>query len=379
MKFLIYGNILSGFGLLTRSLITLFSGGDVGTAALPFGFLIVHIVSFVFVKLEKAETFVNILLIGRVFFWHILPLYALCNDILSEAFGLFLLKAMIEITFLFQIVMGIVARRLYQVVLMVILSGLCIFFRTNFFPQELDVSGDGVIIVIIWMAWAITAILAFILWKAIADAEYGKKVKEEFLSRISHDLRTPLNAIHGFTELLSSTPLNEEQVSYVNIVTSAAGQLVDITNDINSLTSVRNDRQGYARGTAHAGEILGGALSAVRTAADKRRVRLEAGDYLRNLRQVRGDLNTCSHALEHLIRFVIKSSEPGTSLRFDITVEDRNIRFAVTGRFRVPLQYLSKAKWKVPDDQIPDPAGAGAIHILVSLKFAEIFGGAVGA
>ncbi|HLN52523.1 MAG TPA: ATP-binding protein [Lentimicrobium sp.] len=64
------------------------------------------------------------------------------------------------------------------------------------------------------------------------------KVKEEFLSNMSHEMRTPLNAIIGFTDLLIDTNLAQEQKRYLNAVMQSSRHLLDTVNDILDLSKL---------------------------------------------------------------------------------------------------------------------------------------------
>jgi PAS domain S-box-containing protein len=64
------------------------------------------------------------------------------------------------------------------------------------------------------------------------QAEMASKAKSEFLANMSHEIRTPLNGVIGFTDLLKSTPLNEQQQKYVSNANSAGHALLGIINDI---------------------------------------------------------------------------------------------------------------------------------------------------
>lgn len=59
------------------------------------------------------------------------------------------------------------------------------------------------------------------------------KMKDTFLSHISHETRTPLNGIIGMADLLSSTTeLTETQSDYVHTIKQCGFQLLDLINDI---------------------------------------------------------------------------------------------------------------------------------------------------
>lgn len=70
------------------------------------------------------------------------------------------------------------------------------------------------------------------LERAKKEAEEANEFKSSFLARMSHEIRTPLNAITGMAYLLKKTEASLTQKMYIENITQASANMLNIINDI---------------------------------------------------------------------------------------------------------------------------------------------------
>ncbi len=74
----------------------------------------------------------------------------------------------------------------------------------------------------------------------VSDVQQLEQIKQDFISRVSHEMRTPLHGIMGMIEILQTSELNEEQRSMVDIAQAKSDVLLTLINDILEYSKIQS-------------------------------------------------------------------------------------------------------------------------------------------
>ncbi|MFC3625787.1 CHASE domain-containing protein [Vogesella amnigena] len=220
----------------------------------------------------------------------------------------------------------------------------------------------------------------------ITQRQRVERMKDEFVSTISHELRTPMNALIGLAYLLEQTPLNAEQQQLLGKLQQAGHALLSIINDVLDYSKIEAGRLEVESQPFSVEEVLQGALDMFRTQAQQKGLALQlqlqdglprglCGDALR-LRQVLVNL------LSNAIKFTAEGGVSVTVTATDVDSQDsllQRVEVSDTGIGMSPeVQARLFKPFSQADTSTTRRFGGTGLGLSIARRLVEMMGGQIG-
>ena len=152
------------------------------------------------------------------------------------------------------------------------------------------------------------------LIKAKVQAEEGDRLKTAFLANMSHEIRTPINGIIGFAELLKMPDLDQDsQDQYISIIEKSGDRMLNIINDIISLSKVDSGQMGISISRTNINEQLDFIYAFFKKEVEQKGIKLiYEKSLLENEAYIDTDREKVYAVLTNLVKNAIKFTQSGS-------------------------------------------------------------------
>ena len=211
----------------------------------------------------------------------------------------------------------------------------------------------------------------------------ANEAKSLFLANMSHEIRTPLNGIVGFTEILRSTNLTEEQEEFLSIIDKSSENLLSIINNILDLSKIESNKIEIENIVFDAAEEFDSAVETYGVAATEKNIDLNYYMDPAISPKLKGDPTKIKEIIINLLSNAVKFTSYGGEINLEILkVQDENGRNAV--KFTVKDNGIGMTKdqqsrifdaFSQADVSVTRKYGGTGLGLTISSQFVELMGG----
>lgn len=212
-------------------------------------------------------------------------------------------------------------------------------------------------------------------------AEESDRLKLAFLANMSHEIRTPMNGILGFTELLKSPNLtSEEQQEYVKIIEKSGIRMLNIINDIISISKVESGQVEIALSETNINEQIEYLFTFFRPEASQKGIHLFIKTPLPPEKaSINTDREKVYAILTNLVKNALKFTDFG-SIEFGYVKKGDYLEFYVkdTGLgISNSQQKIIFERFRQANDTISRSHEGSGLGLAISKAYVEMLGGKI--
>ena len=149
------------------------------------------------------------------------------------------------------------------------------------------------------------------LIQARNEAQAANRAKSAFLATMSHEIRTPLNAVVGMSELLLSSPLNQEQHEFAEIIIDSSKQLVSMISSILDFSKLEAGEIRLENSPVKIREVVDSVVSICQNSGPTSKVKLRTNVDASVPKRVQCDELRLKQVLVHIVGNALKFTPQG--------------------------------------------------------------------
>jgi len=219
------------------------------------------------------------------------------------------------------------------------------------------------------------------LIKAKEQAEESDRLKSAFLANMSHEIRTPMNGILGFTKLLKEPKLSgENQQEYIKIIERSGNRMLNIINDIISISKVESGQMEISQTDTNVNEQVKYLYTFFKNEANQRGVEITYTTTLADKESnIKTDKEKLYAILTNLVKNAIKFTDAG-SIAFGYTKKGEFLEFYVkdtgTGISENQKKIIFE-RFRQAHESISRSFGGSGLGLTISKAYVELLGGKI--
>ena len=153
----------------------------------------------------------------------------------------------------------------------------------------------------------------------VSRAKYLDRMKNEYITMMSHKILTPLTNIKWAAGVLSGHNLDEQKKQEgVKNITDNANKLIEFTSHLLNIAEIEEGLFGYKFEKVDMAELAEEAIKNYQQEASQRDIKISAGDLRKNFYFVKGDKNRINAAMTNYIDNAVKYSPDGGQIEISL-------------------------------------------------------------